>query len=142
MRSAGTRFTGDFQLRYRAYAHDHGMTAEQMLMHDRECCPDALLMPCFLWLSRKWFQWGQQNPQPNFHHPAAEAQFEHWLDQLAPESDAVTCECHQKLVASRRRRRTMFRTTLAPWCEARPGIRRNRRQNRLQPYQDSEPASA
>src|SRR5271170_2780411 len=49
-----TRFRGDFQLRYAAYARDHGMTSEQMLAHDKTCCPYALLKPYLLWLSGKW----------------------------------------------------------------------------------------
>jgi hypothetical protein len=92
-----TRFSGDFQFRYRVYARDHSMTPEQMLGHDGECCPYALLKPYFLWLSCKRFEWGQQNPNHGVHGVKEEAEFEHWLDQIAPASNALTCECHLKL---------------------------------------------
>ncbi len=104
MRAGQVRVTGNFQLRYRAYARDHGMSPEQMLSHDRGCCPDSLLKPYFLWLSRKWYEWGRLAPEQPFHGIKEEAAFERWLDQLIPASDAVTCECHLKLIRPRHRR--------------------------------------
>lgn len=98
------RFTGDFQLRYRAYARDHSMTPEQMLVFDRECCPYSLLKPYFLWLSRKRFEWGQLNAEHVVRGVKEEAEFERWLDQIAPPSNVLACECHLKLNAPDRRR--------------------------------------
>lgn len=89
--------TGDFQRRYRAYALDHGMTAEQMLIHDKHCCADALLKPYFLWISRRWFEWCQLNPEHAHHATQTAREFECWLDGLSPSLDAFTCECHMKL---------------------------------------------
>ena len=104
MRTGRTRYKGDFQLRYCAYARDHGMTSEQMLVLDKDRCPDALLTPYFLWLSGKWFEWGQLNPDREVHGVKEEAEFERWLDQRAPASDGFTCECHMTLSVSGHRR--------------------------------------
>lgn len=104
MGTGRARSTGDFQLRYRAYARDHGMSSERMLTHDRECCPNALLKPYLLWLSRKRFEWGQLNPDRVVHSVKEDAEFERWLDQILPASDAITCECHVKLIRPGHRR--------------------------------------
>jgi hypothetical protein len=72
------------------------------MAHDRVCCPDALLTPYFIWISRKWFEWTRLKPTQAQHGAVEERQFEDWLDRLDPSLDAVTCECHVKLFPRRR----------------------------------------
>jgi hypothetical protein len=97
MRANRTRFRGDFQLRYAAYARDHGMTSEQMLTHDKTCFPFALLKPYLQWVSSKWLVWYQLNPGRTLHSAREEAEFDSWLKEQAPVLDAFTCECHEKI---------------------------------------------
>lgn len=94
MRHSGRTFTGDFQLRYRAYARDHGMTSDQIRAHDKRCYPFALLTPYLFWVSRKWLEWGQLHPGGVIYSAQETAAFEEWLENLAPELDPLTCECH------------------------------------------------
>ena len=94
MKHAGRKSRSDFQLRYGSYARDHGMTSEQMLAHDKKCYPFALLTPYLLWVSRKWFEWGELNPGRKIYSAQEAANFDRWLGQLTPASDALTCECH------------------------------------------------
>jgi hypothetical protein len=100
MRYSGRTLTGDFQLRYRAYAYDHGMTPDQMLAHDKKCCPFALLTPYLFWISRKWLEWGRLYPGGVIYSTKETARFEKWLKELAPTSDALTCECHAGTIAN------------------------------------------
>jgi hypothetical protein len=102
-RRSRIQFTGDTQLRYRAYARDHGMTPDQIHTHDRELCPDALLLPYLSWLNRKWYEWGILNPGRAARGPKEHVEFDRWLEQLAPALNAITCECHVKLGSIRRR---------------------------------------
>ena len=105
MRTGRSRiqFRGDTQLRYRAYARDHSMTQEQMRTNDREMCPDSLLLPYLAWLSRKWYDWGKLNPDRTIRGAKEHADFDRWLEQLTPSSNAITCECHLKLASMRHR---------------------------------------
>lgn len=103
MRIRRARPAGDFQRRYRAYALDHGMTSQQMLVHDKHCCADAMLKPYLLWASRRWFEWSQLNPDCAHHGAREESAFEHWLDGRSPALDGFTCECHLKLACGRKR---------------------------------------
>lgn len=103
IRRSRIQFSGDTQLRYRAYARDHSMTPEQIRAHDREVCPDSLLLPYLSWLSRKWYEWGKLNPARTARGPKEHADFDQWLEQLVPASNAINCECHMKLPAIRHR---------------------------------------
>ena len=103
-RKRRTKFTGDFQLRYAAYARDHGMTAEQMLTHDKLCCPFALLKPYLQWINGKRLVWRHLNPAQAAGTTNEEAAFDNWLEQLLPTSDIFICECHKKLELSSHRR--------------------------------------
>lgn len=94
-RRAGSR--GDFGRLYEAYARDHGMSKEQMLAHDRKCCPDSILKPYLLWLCAQRFSWTSTQSKVLSESTGTEAEFEQWLDQQTPHSDAFTCECHVKL---------------------------------------------
>jgi hypothetical protein len=94
MRHSGRTFTGDFQFRYRAYARDHGMTPDQMLAHDKRCHPCTLLTPYLFWISLKWLEWGQLRPGRVIRSTEEAANFETWLEELVPDSDALTCQCH------------------------------------------------
>jgi hypothetical protein len=96
-RFSRVQFRGDTQLRYRAYARDHGMTSEEIRAHDKRCCPSTLLLPYMSWLSRKWFEWGQVNPGRTIHGAKENVNFDRWLELLVPGLDAVTCECHVNL---------------------------------------------
>jgi hypothetical protein len=103
IRRSRIQFRGDTRLRYSAYACDHSMTPEQIRAHDREVCPDSLLLPYLSWLSRQWYEWGRLNPGRTTRGPNEHADFDRWLQQLIPSSNAITCECHAKLPASRHR---------------------------------------
>ena len=103
IRRSRIQFSGDTQLRYRAYARDHSMTPEQIRAHDREVCPDSLLLPYLSWLSLKWYEWGRLNPARTARGPKEHADFDQWLEQLVPASNAINCECHMKLPAIRHR---------------------------------------
>lgn len=92
---------GDFDRHYAAYARDHGMSRNQMLAHDRSCCPDSILKPFLLWLSAQRFSWISIQSNPVLGRTVADAKFEQWLDQLAPHSDGFTCECHVKLFSGK-----------------------------------------
>lgn len=94
MRHSQRTSIGDFQLRYRAYARDHGMTSEQMLAYDKKCYPYALLTPYLFWISQKWLEWGALHPQAKIYSAKEESGFERWLEELIPASDALTCKCH------------------------------------------------
>jgi len=94
MRHTGREFVGNFRLRYKVYARDHGMTEKQMITFDKKCYPSALLTPYLLWVSRQWFEWGKLHPGAKLYSATEEASFENWLTQRAPGSDALTCECH------------------------------------------------
>jgi hypothetical protein len=96
MRRAVKRPRNDFQLRYGIYARHHGMTSEQMRAHDKKCYPYALLTPYLLWTSRMWADWGELNPGRKIYSTQAKADFDRWLEQLVPESDVLTCECHRQ----------------------------------------------
>ncbi len=101
MRRSRVQFHGDTQLRYRAYAIDHCMTPEHIRAHDRELCPDALLLPYVSWLSRKWHEWDKLNPDRTLRGPREHVDFDRWLEELTPALDAITCECHVKLTSMR-----------------------------------------
>jgi len=73
------------------------MTIEQMLAHDKLCCPFALLKPYLQWLNGKWLAWDQLNPGHTARTANEEAAFDNWLEQLVPTSDILNCECHKKL---------------------------------------------
>jgi hypothetical protein len=94
MRHTGRTFAGNFQLRYKVYARDHGMTERQMLAYDKKCYPSALLTPYLLWVSRQWFEWGKLHPRTKLYSSTEDYAFEKWLTELVPSSDALTCECH------------------------------------------------
>jgi hypothetical protein len=100
MRANSARFKGDFQLRYGAYSRDHGMTREQMLVYDRRCYPFTLLTPYFHWLSGKRLEWERLNPGRRVESGKEHADFGRWLEQLAPYSNAITCECHVNALRS------------------------------------------
>ncbi len=85
----------DFQCRYDAYARNHGMTREQMLTHDRQCSPDALLKPFLLWASDKRLEWNALHSESKA--VVSEVDFDQWLDHLSPALNVLTCECHKKL---------------------------------------------
>lgn len=82
----------DFQRRYQAYAHNHGMTSEQMLAYDKQFYPDARLSPFLLWCSCKKFEWSSSHPGSD---PELHVEFDPWLDSLVPVADVLTCECHE-----------------------------------------------
>jgi len=92
----------DFQRRYDAYARNHGMTREQMLAHDRECCPEALLTPYLQWLSDKRIEWDTLCSRQSAAGSGATTDFDRWLDDLNPTLNTLTCECHRKLARGRR----------------------------------------
>lgn len=100
-RRSRVQFAGDTQLRYRAYARDHGMTPEQIRSNDREICPDSLLLPYLSWLSKKWYEWGKLNPDRAIRGPKEHADFDRWLEELTPGLNAITCECHMRLARRR-----------------------------------------
>lgn len=91
------RSRADFQRRYNAYARDHGMTPEQMLSYDRQCCPDALLKPYLFWISDKRLAWNVLHSR-SAGSIAETADFDRWLDRLSPGLDVLTCECHKKMI--------------------------------------------
>ena len=99
-RHSGTR--GEFHRRYLAYARDHGMTEEQMLAHDRSCCPESLLKPFLQWLSLQRLTWTSLNSQREVVGVRAEAEFDQWLEQISSHCDAIKCECHVKLIPEQR----------------------------------------
>ncbi len=82
------------QSRYEAYAHNHGMTSDQMRMHDNQCFPGTMLTPYLFWLNSKRFQWNQLRPEHRIQIGTEPIQFDHWLLQLQPTCDGLTCECH------------------------------------------------
>jgi hypothetical protein len=84
---------GNFQSRYAAYARDHEMTSEQMRVRDRQCYPDTMLTPFLLWLSLKRLEWNRLHPD-RLHSGMEPIEFDHWLQQMKPGSNALTCECH------------------------------------------------
>jgi hypothetical protein len=88
------RSSVNFQSRYAAYAHNHGMTSEQMRMHDRQCYPDAMLTPFLFWLSLKRLEWNRLHPDRQIQSGIEPVEFARWLQQLEPTSNALTCECH------------------------------------------------
>jgi hypothetical protein len=100
MRRSGSRC--EFHRRYGAYARDHGMTGEQMLAHDRICCPESLLKPYLQWLSLQRLTWTSLNSQHQVTGVKAEVEFDRWLRQISSDCDAITCECHIKLTPERR----------------------------------------
>lgn len=99
MRVSRVGYSGNHRFRYNAYARDHGMTSEQMRDLDRSCYPDAMLTPFFLWLSEKKLEWIGLNPERTLQSGRDHADFERWLGQLEPKSNALTCECHGKYTA-------------------------------------------
>lgn len=101
MRVSRLRPTGDLRLRYEAYAHDHGMTREQMRDLDRSCYPDTMLTPFFHWLSLKKLEWIQLNPGRTLQNGKDHVDFDRWLGQLRPKSNVLTCECHGKYMSRR-----------------------------------------
>lgn len=101
MRVSRMRYTGDFRIRYGAYARDHGMTSEQMRDLDRSCYPDTMLTPFFHWLSRKKLEWIESNPGRVLESGRDHADFEGWLQQQKPQSDALSCECHGRYTSRR-----------------------------------------
>jgi len=101
-RARNAKSRADFQRRYKAYAHAHDMTPEQMLAHDRQCCPDAMLTPFLFWASDKKLEWNALRSGPMTAGSDAEVDFDRWLDHLNPTLDALTCECHRKPGRERR----------------------------------------
>lgn len=83
----------DFHRRYAAYARNHSMTQEQMLAHDRQFWPDAMLNPFLLWCSCKKVEWHCLQLAPD---SDADEGFDKWLDGLQPDLDALTCACHKQ----------------------------------------------
>jgi hypothetical protein len=96
-RVSRVQFRGDTQLRYLAYARDHCMNSDEMVEHDKGCCPSTLLLPYISWLSRKWFEWDQLNPGRTTHGAKDNVEFDQWIERLIPSLDAITCECHLNL---------------------------------------------
>jgi hypothetical protein len=72
------------------------MTPEQMRDLDRSLYPYTMLTPFFLWLSRKKAEWIRLNPQRALQTGKDQLDFEKWLAQFEPGSNALTCECHGK----------------------------------------------
>jgi hypothetical protein len=101
MRVSRLRSAGNLRTRYAAYACDHGMTPEQIRGLDRSCYPDAMLTPFFLWLSGKKLEWLRLNPERTLQSGKDYVDFERWLEQLEPKSNALTCECHGKYTSPR-----------------------------------------
>jgi len=88
------RSRASFQSRYAAYAQNHGMTSEQMRMHDRQCHPDTMLTPFLFWVSLKRLEWNRLHPDRQVQSRMEPVEFDRWLQQLEPTSNALTCECH------------------------------------------------
>jgi hypothetical protein len=88
------RSRAPLQNRYEAYARNHGMTSEQMRNHDKQCFPDTMLTPYLFWLSSKRLAWNQLHPENQTQMGAEPIEFDRWLQQLRPTSNALTCECH------------------------------------------------
>ncbi len=101
MRVNRLRTAGTFQARFNAYARDHAMTAEQMQGLDRAIYPDAMLTPFFHWLSGKKLEWVRLHPGRTLQSGKDNVDFERWLTQLEPTSNALTCECHGKYMKRR-----------------------------------------
>ncbi len=88
------RSNANFHSRYAAYACNHGMTAEQMRLHDRQYYPDAMLTPYLFWLSLKRLEWNRLHPERQIQSGMEPIEFDHWLQKLQPTFNALTCECH------------------------------------------------
>ena len=88
------RSSSYFQSRYADYARNHGMTSEQMRMHDRQCYPDTMLTPYLFWLTLRRLEWNQLHPDHPIESGAEPIEFDRWLHELEPTSNAFTCECH------------------------------------------------
>lgn len=101
MRVSRLRATGNLRIRYSAYARDHGMASEQMRDLDRSCYPDTMLTPFFHWLSGKKLEWIRLNPGRTLESGKDHADFERWLEQQEPKSNALSCECHRKYTSGR-----------------------------------------
>jgi len=101
MRVSRLRSTGNLQACYVAYACDHSMTPEQMRSLDRSCYPDTMLTPFLLWLSDKKLEWLRLNPERTLQSGKDHVDFERWLAQLEPKSNALTCACHGKYTSPR-----------------------------------------
>jgi len=101
MRVTRLRSTGNLRVRYAAYARDHSMTSEQMRDLDRSYYPDTMLTPFFHWLSGKKLEWIRLNPERTLQGGKDHVDFERWLGQLEPKSNALTCECHGKYTSRR-----------------------------------------
>ena len=88
------RSSANFQSRYEAYARNHGMTLEQMRTHDKRSYPDTMLTPYLFWLNLRRLDWNQLHPDHLIHSGAEPIEFDRWLQELQPASNALTCECH------------------------------------------------
>ncbi len=92
------RSSANFWNRYAAYARNHGMTMEQMRIHDKQCYPDGMLTPYLYWLSMRRLEWNHAHPEQPIQTGMELIEFDRWLLQLPQTRDAFTCECHMGIV--------------------------------------------
>lgn len=82
--------SGEYQLRYVAYARQQGREPDEQLAHDETAWPGGRMAGFIIWISKRWRQWDSERRQGPDHvrSPQEHNEFTVWLHATI---DATCC---------------------------------------------------